>query len=82
MIVAVVLIGRHDETGCVRGGENAWGMMTADVLLTVLQFSLALSATVILKALHQRANFYSACVYLSQSNANLMVIRLAISLGI
>jgi len=28
---------------------------------------------VILKALHQRANFYSACVYLSQSSANLMV---------
>ncbi|KMU90162.1 E3 ubiquitin-protein ligase synoviolin-B [Coccidioides immitis H538.4] len=36
--------------------------------------SLALSMTVILKALHQRSNFYSACVYLSQSNANLMIL--------
>ncbi|WEW58434.1 E3 ubiquitin-protein ligase hrd1 [Emydomyces testavorans] len=36
--------------------------------------SLSLAATVILKALHQRANFYSACVYLSQSNANLMIL--------
>ncbi|EER28578.1 E3 ubiquitin-protein ligase hrd1 [Coccidioides posadasii str. Silveira] len=36
--------------------------------------SLALSMSVILKALHQRSNFYSACVYLSQSNANLMIL--------
>ncbi|KAL2371533.1 RING finger protein [Blastomyces gilchristii SLH14081] len=36
--------------------------------------STALAAGVILKALHQRANFYSACVYLSQSNANLMIL--------
>ncbi|OAX82001.1 hypothetical protein ACJ72_03650 [Emergomyces africanus] len=36
--------------------------------------STALAASVILKALHQRANFYSACVYLSQSNANLMIL--------
>ena len=41
--------------------------------LTWLQASLALAAGVILKALHQRANFYAACVYLSQSSANLMV---------
>lgn len=41
--------------------------------LTVFQASVALAAGVILKALHQRANFYSACVYLSQSSANLMV---------
>lgn len=36
--------------------------------------SAALAAGVILKALHQRANFYSACVYLSQSSANLMIL--------
>ncbi|KKZ62653.1 E3 ubiquitin-protein ligase synoviolin [[Emmonsia] crescens] len=36
--------------------------------------STALAAGVILKALHQRANFYSACVYLSQSHANLMIL--------
>ncbi|KAL1958033.1 hypothetical protein VTO42DRAFT_5245 [Malbranchea cinnamomea] len=36
--------------------------------------SVALAGGVILKALHQRPNFYSACVYLSQSNANLMIL--------
>ncbi|PGG95889.1 hypothetical protein AJ79_09826 [Helicocarpus griseus UAMH5409] len=36
--------------------------------------STALATGVVLKALHQRANFYSACVYLSQSNANLMIL--------
>ncbi|KAK2745037.1 E3 ubiquitin-protein ligase hrd1 [Onygenales sp. PD_40] len=36
--------------------------------------STTLAAGVVLKALHQRANFYSACVYLSQSNANLMIL--------
>ncbi|PGH16353.1 hypothetical protein AJ80_05202 [Polytolypa hystricis UAMH7299] len=36
--------------------------------------SVALAGGVVLKALHQRANFYSACVYLSQSNANLMIL--------
>jgi E3 ubiquitin-protein ligase synoviolin len=35
--------------------------------------SAALATAVVLKALHQRANFYAACVYLSQSSANLMV---------
>ncbi|KAI2785891.1 hypothetical protein POX_h09653 [Penicillium oxalicum] len=34
--------------------------------------SVALATGVFLKALHQRANFYSACVYLSQSSANVM----------
>lgn len=34
---------------------------------------MALAAGVFVKALHQRSNFYSACVYLSQSSANLMV---------
>ena len=34
---------------------------------------MALATGVFLKALHQRANFYAACVYLSQSSANLMV---------
>lgn len=41
--------------------------------LTIPQVSVALATGVFLKALHQRANFYAACVYLSQSNANLMV---------
>ncbi|KAJ5899874.1 hypothetical protein N7495_004618 [Penicillium taxi] len=36
--------------------------------------SVVLATGVFLKALHQRANFYSACVYLSQSNANLMIL--------
>ena len=35
--------------------------------------SVALATGVVLRALHQRANFYSACVYLAQSNACLMV---------
>lgn len=34
---------------------------------------MVLATGVFLKALHQRANFYAACVYLSQSSANLMV---------
>jgi E3 ubiquitin-protein ligase synoviolin len=37
-----------------------------------------LAAGVILKALHQRSNFYAAAVYLSQSSANLMVSKLLI----
>ena len=42
--------------------------------LTVeVQTSTVLAAGVIFRALHQRANFYSACVYLAQSNACLMV---------
>ncbi|RAL13578.1 E3 ubiquitin-protein ligase HRD1 [Aspergillus homomorphus CBS 101889] len=36
--------------------------------------STALATGVFLKALHQRANFYAACVYLSQSSANLMIL--------
>ncbi|KAI2672422.1 hypothetical protein CBS147355_8142 [Penicillium roqueforti] len=36
--------------------------------------SVVLAAGVFLKALHQRSNFYSACVYLSQSSANLMIL--------
>ncbi|RHZ61139.1 E3 ubiquitin-protein ligase HRD1 [Aspergillus thermomutatus] len=36
--------------------------------------STALATAVVLKALHQRANFYAACVYLSQSSANLMIL--------
>ncbi|KAL4798246.1 hypothetical protein BDV19DRAFT_357340 [Aspergillus venezuelensis] len=36
--------------------------------------SVALATGVFLKALHQRANFFSACVYLSQSSANLMIL--------
>ena len=34
---------------------------------------MALAGGVVLKALHQRPNFYSATVYLAQSSANLMV---------
>ena len=41
--------------------------------------SLALATGVIIRALHQRANFYSACVYLAQSNACVMVKRHAIA---
>ncbi|KAJ5818216.1 hypothetical protein N7474_003807 [Penicillium riverlandense] len=36
--------------------------------------SVALATGVFLKAIHQRANFYAACVYLSQSSANLMIL--------
>ncbi|KAJ5766348.1 uncharacterized protein N7511_003964 [Penicillium nucicola] len=36
--------------------------------------SVVLATGVFLKALHQRANFYSACIYLSQSSANLMIL--------
>ncbi|OJJ46058.1 hypothetical protein ASPZODRAFT_16653 [Penicilliopsis zonata CBS 506.65] len=36
--------------------------------------SAALATGVVLKAMHQRSNFYSACVYLSQSSANLMIL--------
>lgn len=36
--------------------------------------STTLAAGVILKALHQRSNFYAAAVYLSQSSANLMIL--------
>lgn len=43
---------------------------TADFFL---QVSVALAGGVVLKALHQRPNFYSAAVYLAQSSANLMV---------
>lgn len=35
---------------------------------------MALATGVIVRAVHSRANFYSACVYLSQSNACLMVV--------
>jgi hypothetical protein len=41
--------------------------------LTRSKASVALATGVFLKALHQRANFYAASVYLSQSSANLMV---------
>ena len=34
---------------------------------------MVLATGVILRSLHQRANFYSACVYLGQSNACVMV---------
>lgn len=34
---------------------------------------MVLASGVLVRALHQRANFYSVCVYLAQSNACLMV---------
>jgi hypothetical protein len=40
---------------------------------SVMQASTAVALGVILSAFNQRANFYSACVYLAQSNACLMV---------
>ncbi|KKY14669.1 putative ring finger protein [Diplodia seriata] len=36
--------------------------------------SVALAASVLLRAAYERPNFYSACVYLSQSNACLMIL--------
>ena len=48
--------------------------MSKLTLLTTHQASAALAGTVILKALAQRPNFYSAAVYLSQSSANLMIL--------
>ncbi|KAI9678823.1 MAG: E3 ubiquitin-protein ligase hrd1 [Caeruleum heppii] len=36
--------------------------------------STVLATAVVVRAFHQRANFYSACVYLSQSNACLMIL--------
>lgn len=41
--------------------------------LTLLQSSAALAAGVVTYAFNQRANFYSAMVYLSQNNLSLMV---------
>lgn len=43
---------------------------------------MVLASGVIVQALHKRANFYSICVYLAQSNACLMVCGLEILLGI
>ncbi|KAL9123202.1 MAG: hypothetical protein Q9187_000251 [Circinaria calcarea] len=44
--------------------------------------SLVLATGVIVRALHERANFYSVCVYLAQSNACLMVLTNLVLLGI
>ena len=43
-------------------------------LVYYITTSIALAMGVIINALHRRSNFYSACVYLAQSNACLMVI--------
>jgi len=49
--------------------------LTSRVLLIVsMQTSAVLGAGVILSAFNHRANFYSACVHLGQSNACLMVL--------
>jgi hypothetical protein len=47
--------------------------LTSVSITDLFQVSVALAGGVILKALHQRPNFYSAAVYLAQSSANLMV---------
>ncbi|MCJ1392859.1 E3 ubiquitin-protein ligase hrd1 [Xylographa bjoerkii] len=44
--------------------------------------SMVLATGVIIRALHQRANFYSACVYLAQSNACLMILTNLVLLGV
>ncbi|KAL2037341.1 hypothetical protein N7G274_009826 [Stereocaulon virgatum] len=44
--------------------------------------SMVLATGVIIRALHERANFYSACVYLAQSNACLMVLTNVALLGV
>lgn len=41
--------------------------------LSPLQVSTALAGSVVVSAFHQRANFYSALVHLSQSSLSLMV---------
>ena len=38
-----------------------------------MKTSMVLATGVVIRALHQRSNFYSACVYLAQSSACLMV---------
>lgn len=43
---------------------------------------MVLATAVIIRALHERANFYSACVYLAQSNACLMVLTNVALLGV
>ncbi|MCJ1397050.1 E3 ubiquitin-protein ligase hrd1 [Xylographa trunciseda] len=43
---------------------------------------MVLATGVIIRALHQRANFYSACVYLAQSNACLMILTNLVLLGV
>ncbi|EXJ74125.1 uncharacterized protein A1O5_02419 [Cladophialophora psammophila CBS 110553] len=48
--------------------------VSRSLTLPLPQASTALAAGVILKALAQRPNFYSAAVYLSQSSANLMIL--------
>lgn len=73
-----VSVNRH-ETGRVRWGEcHLLTYATPVTPADNFQASVALATGVFLKALHQRANFYSACVYLSQSNANLMVSFLSV----
>lgn len=42
-------------------------------MLTIFQASTVLAAGVVLKAFHERPNFYSASVYLFQSSACRMV---------
>jgi hypothetical protein len=63
---------RH-ETCCL-----CWGTLNNSGQMSVYpanssQASVALAAGVVLNAFNERANFYSACVHLSQSNLSLMV---------
>lgn len=64
----------HHEIGSLCWGTTLMSSIqwTLD-LLTYSQFSSAAAAAVILRAFHERPNFYSASVYLAQSNACLMV---------
>ncbi|KAL9110006.1 MAG: hypothetical protein Q9227_005345 [Pyrenula ochraceoflavens] len=44
--------------------------------------SVTLAAGVVVKAMHQRSNFYAASVYLAQSTANLMILTNALLLAV
>lgn len=55
------------------GTEEMWTMHSGRTDMMLLQVSTALAGSVVISAFHQRPNFYSAMVYLSQSNFCLLV---------
>jgi hypothetical protein len=56
---------------------------TQTAMTNIFKVSTALAAGVVVKALAQRPNFYSAAVYLAQSSANLMVsLQTYVALGL
>ena len=57
----------------IRWSRSSSELVRSYVLTYAPQVSTALAAGVVVKALAQRPNFYSAAVYLAQSSANLMV---------